>query len=112
VSLTLSTRISRADNGGEVIIGELMERGEHSLVWTLDKRKRLRARPMCEALYSCRAGVFRVRLTSGREIEVTADQQLSTLDGWTPLSTLTVGDRLAVARRVPDPINRHRMADA
>ncbi|KAA0109949.1 hypothetical protein CIW47_09690 [Mycolicibacterium sp. P1-5] len=89
-----------------------MERGEHSLLWTLDRRKRLLARPMCEALYSCRAGVFRVRLTSGREIEVTADQQLSTLDGWTPLSALTAGDRLAVARRVPDPINSHRMADA
>ena len=35
-----------------------------------------------------------------------------TLDGWIPLGELKVGDRLAVPRRVPEPVETQRMEDS
>jgi replicative DNA helicase len=56
--------------------------------------------------------VFRLRLASGREVEATGNHPFMTLDGWTPLEELAVGDRLAVPRRVPEPVDTQRMPDA
>jgi len=109
--LTASTRILRADNGAEVTFGELMQTGERPLVWSLDVRKRMVGRPMSNVFYSGHKEVFRLRLASGREVEATANHPFMTLDGWTPLGELTVGDRLAVPRIVPEPVNTQRMVD-
>lgn len=109
--LTANTRILRADNGAEVTFGELMRTGERPLVWSLDERKRMVARPMTNVFYSGHKEVFKVRLASGREVEATANHPFMTLDGWTPLGELTVGDRVAVPRRVPEPVQTVRMAD-
>ena len=35
-----------------------------------------------------------------------------TLDGWTPLGELAVGDRVAAPRRVPEPVQTQRMDDS
>jgi replicative DNA helicase len=56
--------------------------------------------------------VFKMRLASGREVEATANHPFMTFDGWTPLGELKVGDRLAVPRRVPEPVNTERMDDS
>ena len=109
--LTASTRILRADNGAEVTFGELMQSGERPLVWSLDERKRMVARPMSNVFYSGHKEVFRLRLASGREVEATANHPFMTLDGWTALGDLAVGDRLAVPRIVPEPVNTQWMAD-
>ena len=109
--LTASTRILRADNGAEVTLGELMQSGERPLVWSLDERKRMVARPMSNVFYSGHKEVFRLRLASGREVEATANHPFMTLDGWTALGDLAVGDRLAVPRIVPEPVNTQFMAD-
>jgi replicative DNA helicase len=109
--LTANTRILRADNGSEVTFGELMRTGERPLVWSLDEQLRMVARPMTNVFPSGRKEVFRLRLASGREVEATGNHPFMTLDGWTPLEQLTVGDRLAVPRRVSQPINAQRMAD-
>jgi replicative DNA helicase len=45
--------------------------------------------------------VFRVKTSLGREIETTLTHPFLTLDGWQPLSTLTVGEKIAVPRVVP-----------
>ncbi|HNM86366.1 MAG: replicative DNA helicase [Mycobacterium sp.] len=109
--LTASTRILRADNGAEVTFGELMATGERPLVWSLDERKRMVARPMTNAFYSGHKEVFKVRLASGREVEATANHPFMTLNGWVPLGELTVGARVAAPRRVPEPVHTQRMAD-
>ncbi len=88
-----------------------MRTGERPLVWSLDERKRMVARPMSNVFYSGHKEVFRLRLASGREVEATANHPFMTLDGWTPLGELAVGDRLAVPRVVPEPVNTQRMAD-
>ena len=110
--LTANTRILRADTGAEVTFGELMRTGERPLVWSLDEQLRMVARPMTNVFPSGRKEVFRVRLASGREVEATGNHPFMTLDGWTPLEQLTIGDRLAVPRSVPEPIDTKRMAES
>ena len=110
--LTANTRILRADNGAEVTFGELMRTGERPLVWSLDERLRMVARPMTNVFPSGHKEVFRLRLASGREVEATGNHPFMTLDGWTPLEELAVGDRLAVPRSVPSPVDTKRMADS
>jgi replicative DNA helicase len=110
--LTANTRILRADTGAEVTFGELMRTGERPLVWSLDERKRMVARPMTNVFYSGHKEVFKMRLASGREVEATANHPFMTFDGWTPLGELKVGDRIAVPRRVPEPVQTERMHDS
>ncbi|TQM29713.1 replicative DNA helicase [Nocardia bhagyanarayanae] len=107
-----STRILRADNGGETTLGELLASGEQPLVWSLDERMRMVARPMVKVFPSGRKEVFKLRLASGREVEATGNHPFLTVDGWIPLEKLTIGDRLATPRQVPEPVHTTRMADA
>jgi replicative DNA helicase len=110
--LTANTRILRADNGAEVSLGELIRTGERPVVWSLDEQLRMVARPMTNVFPSGHKEVFRLRLASGREVEATGNHPFMTIDGWTSLEQLKVGDRLAVPRRVPEPVDTQRMADA
>ncbi|MDF2822744.1 MAG: Replicative helicase, partial [Mycobacterium sp.] len=71
--MTANTRILRADTGAEVTFGELMATGERPLVWSLDERKRMVARPMTNVFPSGHKEVFKLRLASGREVEATAN---------------------------------------
>jgi replicative DNA helicase len=110
--LTANTRILRADTGAEVTFGELMRTSERPLVWSLDEQLRMVARPMTNVFPSGHKEVFRLRLASGREVEATGNHPFMTLDGWTPLEELTVGERLAVPRSVPSPVDVKPMADS
>ena len=47
--------------------------------------------------------VFKVRLTSGRYIRATAEHRLRAFGGWRHVRDLKTGDRLAIARRLPEP---------
>ena len=44
---------------------------------------------------------FRVRMRSGREVEVTGKHPFFTVNGWTPLNELTVGRSIGVPRELP-----------
>jgi intein/homing endonuclease len=80
-------------------------------VWSLDERKRLVARQVAEVAAAGRQEAFTLRLASGRDLEVTADQAFMTLAGWMALRDLNVGARIVVPRRVPEPSQPQRMAD-
>lgn len=110
--LTAATRVLRADTGAEVTFGELMRTGERPLVWSLDERLRMVARPMTNVFPSGHKEVFRLRLASGREVEATANHPFMKLEGWTPLGQLKIGDRIATPRRVPEPVATERMDEA
>lgn len=47
--------------------------------------------------------VFKVVLASGRVIRATADHRLLGLNGWLRVSDLRMGERLAIARQIPEP---------
>lgn len=107
--LTAATRILRADTGAEVTFGELMCTGERPLVWSLDEQLRMVARPMTNVFPSGHKEVFRLRLDSGREVEATGNHPFMKSEGWIPLEQLRIGDRVAVPRRVPEPVETQRM---
>ncbi|MGH3180558.1 MAG: replicative DNA helicase, partial [Streptosporangiaceae bacterium] len=110
--LTAGTRILRADTGSEITLGDLLASGERNVpVWSLDDRLRLVPRIMTHAFPSGIKEVFRVRLTSGREVQATANHPFLTLDGWRPLSDLTAGSRVAVPRYVPAPLQTQEMPE-
>ncbi len=103
--LTADTRILRADTGSEITLGDLLASGERNVpVWSLDERMRLVPRVMTHAFPSGNKEVFRVRLTSGREVKATGNHPFLTLDGWRPLCDLAVGSRVAVPRSTPEPL--------
>ncbi|MFE3320318.1 replicative DNA helicase [Nocardia sp. NPDC059195] len=107
-----STRILRADNGAEVTLGELLASGEQPLVWSLDERMRMVARPMVKVFPSGRKEVLRLKLASGREVEATGNHPFLTVDGWIALDKLAIGDRLATPRLVPEPVHTTRLPEA
>ncbi len=47
--------------------------------------------------------IFEVALASGRSIRCTAEHRLFGADGWVQVRDLRNGDRLAIARRLPEP---------
>jgi replicative DNA helicase len=111
--LVASTRVTRADTNEEVCLGDLMATGERDFpVWALDERLKYSAHVMTNVFSSGRREVFRLRLSSGREIDATANHPFLTVDGWRPLGELAVGTRLAVPRHIPAPAAVVRWEDA
>src|SRR5262245_12408751 len=103
--LTAETRLLRADNGAEISLGELLATGVQGIpVWALDDRLKLVPRTLSHAFPSGTKEVFRVRLTSGREVEATANHPFLTYQGWRQLGDLSVGSRVGVLRHVPAPL--------
>src|SRR5580658_10436139 len=110
--LTAGTRILRADTGTEVTLGDLLASGARDVpVWSLDERLRLVPQTMTHAFPSGVKEVFRVRLTSGREVEATANHPFLTLDGWRPLGDLAAKSRVAIPRQIPAPLNPQEMPE-
>jgi replicative DNA helicase len=102
--LPASTRVLRADTGGEVTLGELFSSGATDVpVWSLDDSLRYVRRHLTHVFSTGRKQVFRVRLASGKQVTATANHPFLTYDGWRPLGELSNGSRVAVPRHVPAP---------
>src|SRR6185369_2689326 len=111
--LTADARVLRADSGAEVTMGELLASGERNIpVWTVDGAYRVVRGTMSHVFPSGEKEVFEMRLTSGRSIKASANHPFLTLDGWRRLDQLSPGDRLAVPRRVPEPVDRQEWPEA
>jgi len=50
-----------------------------------------------------RRRVLALRLASGRTLRATADHRVRAYDGWRRMESLAPGDRVALARRIPEP---------
>ncbi len=110
--LPASTRVWRADTGAEVSIGELHASGARDItVWALDRRLRMVPRPMTNVFSTGVKPVFQLRLASGRTVDATANHPFYTYDGWRDLGDLAVGDRVAITRRAPAPLEAVRWAE-
>ncbi|MCW5592213.1 MAG: replicative DNA helicase [Burkholderiales bacterium] len=88
-------------DGRRIPVRELV--GTEPEVWAVDEAgKVIPARS--DAVWQVgRKPVFKVQLASGRSIRATAEHLLLAGGGWTRLGELAAGDRLALARRVPQP---------
>ena len=95
--VTGDTRVALA-SGETIPISELI--GTTPKVVTLDGWRITTA--TAEAVWTVGwRSVFRVRSRSGRVVRATANHPFRTLNGWTPLEALSIGDRIAIPRRYP-----------
>jgi replicative DNA helicase len=103
--LTGDTRILRADTGTPVTFNQLLRDGWDGVsVWSLDEQNKLVPAPIVNVFESGTKEVFLLRLASGREVKASANHPFLTFSGWRRLDELGPGDRLAIARRVPEPV--------
>jgi len=99
--VTGDTLVLLAD-GGRVPIRDLVETAPEVLSMSPD-RKIVTAKTERIWCVGSRA-VFSVRLAEGRLVRATAEHRLFSERGWATISALRVGDRLALARALPEPI--------
>ena len=102
--LPASARISRADTGGEVTLGELVLSQQQPYVWSVDDEHRLVPARLTRAFPTGIKPVYRLKLASGLEIDATANHPFLTVEGWTRLDSLAVDGFVAVPRRLPRPV--------
>ncbi|CAN5139434.1 replicative DNA helicase [soil metagenome] len=104
--LPASTRISRADNGQEVTLGELVLSQQQPDVWSVDDQCRLVPARLTRAFPTGIKPVYRLTLASGLEIDATANHPFLTVEGWARLDSLDVNGFVAVPRRLPRPVEK------
>ena len=96
--LTGETLILRADTGERIPVRDLVLRAESIPILAMDESLRLRQATMTRAFYSGRKRVFELQTRTGRKIRASANHPFYRLCGWTALSDLRVGDRIALPR--------------
>ncbi len=96
-------------DGRRVPIADLV--GTEPEVWAVDGEQRLTRARSDKVWKVGRRPVFKVQLASGRSIHATAEHRLLSGAGWTTVGALRLGDRLAVARRVPEPSHTQSWPD-
>ncbi|HSY04497.1 MAG TPA: replicative DNA helicase [Steroidobacteraceae bacterium] len=88
-------------DGRRVPIAELA--GSAPEVWSVDEQQRLVCARAAKVWKVGRRPIVKVQLASGRAIRTTAEHRLLAGAGWTNVADLKVGDRLALAARLPEP---------
>src|SRR5260370_26106328 len=104
--MTEDRALLRADAGALVTFGQLMRDGcEGVLLWSVDEQHQLVPAPVTKVFASGTKEVYLLRLASGREVKSSANHPFLTFSGWRPLEELRPGERLAIPRQVPEPVN-------
>jgi replicative DNA helicase len=107
--LTADARVLRADTGAEVTMGELLVAGETNIpVWSLDRDLKMVPATMTNVFPTGVKETFALTLASGRTVTASANHPLLTVDGWHRVDELAPGSRVAVPRRVPEPLDPRR----
>jgi len=96
-------------DGRRVPIADLV--GTEPEVWAVDEQQKLIPARSDKVWKVGTKPVFRVTLASGRSIRATAEHRLFAGQGWTTVSQLSAGDRLALARKLPEPEKPVRWPD-
>jgi replicative DNA helicase len=99
--LTGDTRVTLADTGARVPIGELAGR-QGFAVWALDPATlKVRSAVVSHAFATGRKAVFRLTTRLGRSLRATANHRFLTGQGWKRLDELAPGQHIALPRHVP-----------
>ncbi|MEO8269879.1 MAG: DNA polymerase III subunit alpha, partial [Aureliella sp.] len=94
------TPITHAETGEQTTVGELFHNRRDWTIHALGDDWQLRSRQVTDVVWNGRKRVYRVRTTRGAEIVATGNHPLRTVDGWTLIDNLAVGDRVAAAREL------------
>jgi replicative DNA helicase len=93
-------------DGRQVPIASLV--GTQPEVWAVDEQQRIVAARSDMVWKVGRRPVASIKLASGRSIRVTAEHRVLTGKGWVRAAQLGMGDRVALARQVPEPAQPDR----
>ena len=97
------TRLVEARTGAWITVEEMFRR-RHTETFHVHAEgadARLVVRPVTDVVWNGRKPVYEVRTAQGRCIRATAEHRFRTLDGWSRVRELAVGDRIAAARSLP-----------
>ncbi|MBX3186937.1 MAG: DNA polymerase III subunit alpha [Labilithrix sp.] len=94
------TSVIDAATGERATVGELYDDRRPFTVHALGDDGRLRPRRVVDVMKNGAKRVFEVRTAQGKRVTATANHPFRTLDGWTNLGDLRVGDRIAAPRRL------------
>jgi replicative DNA helicase len=104
--LTADTTLLRADTGVPVTLRELLDNGHQDvLVWSVNDQHRIVPAPVTDVFPSGVKEVYRLKLASGREVKASGNHPFLTLGGWLPVEELEAGGRIAIPRRIPEPVS-------
>ena len=106
--VTGDTLVWLAD-GRQVPIESLV--GTQPEVWAIDERQRIGAARADLVWKVGKRPVASIKLASGRSIRVTPEHRVLCGKGWVRAAELAMGDRVALARRVPEPARPNRWPD-
>src|SRR4051794_38641998 len=106
--VTGDTLVVLAD-GRRVPIRDLV--GSTPEVVTIDESDRLACARSDKVWPVGRRAVYAIRLASGRSLRATADHRIRCGDGWRHVRDLTPGERVALARQLPEPAEPERWPD-
>jgi replicative DNA helicase len=98
--LTGSSRVVDPDTGDLVSLAAFVSH-RHEAVTALDTRGRLQRTAVSDWIPNGTKECFELRTRTGRKIRATANHPLLKLEGWTPLDSVRIGDRIAVPRSLP-----------
>lgn len=100
--LSGDTLIMRQDSGELIAIRELADRKKQTpiTVFAINNDYGLTPHKMIRVFYSGKKMTYLVRTRSGRSIKASANHPFMKLEGWTKLSDLCVGDRVAQPREL------------
>jgi DNA polymerase-3 subunit alpha len=94
------TIISEANTGEQITVESLFNKPREFTIHALDNTSKLRARPISDVVWNGRKRVFELTTALGKRITATANHPFRTLNGWTNLGNLNIGDRIAVPRKL------------
>ncbi len=96
-------------DGSRVPIAELV--GKTPPVWAVDEKQRLVEARSDKVWKVGRRPVFKVGLASGRILRATFKHRVLTGTGWKTVGALAQGDRMALARHLPEPAKPESWAE-
>ena len=95
--LVADTRIMNAETGELTTIGELFNNRREFVIHALGEDYKLHPRRVTDVVWNGRRPVFELKTRQGKTIRATSNHPFRTLNGWTNLEDLRVGDRIASA---------------
>ncbi|WP_254899463.1 helix-hairpin-helix domain-containing protein [Methylomagnum ishizawai] len=94
------TVIVEANTGEKITVETLFEKPKRFAIHALDEVGKLRVRPVSRVMWNGPKPVFELTTALGKRITATGNHPFRTLNGWTHLENLNVGDRIAVPRKL------------
>ncbi|HMQ12303.1 MAG TPA: DNA polymerase III subunit alpha, partial [Candidatus Competibacter phosphatis] len=100
------TVVMDAHTGEETRVAALFGNPREFFVHALDDAGKLRIRRVSDVVWNGRKPVFELTTALGKRITATANHPFRTLEGWTPLENLRIGDRIAAPRKLQTTAKR------